>query len=142
MKVSQPVAVQQGGPHFLVPFDRIAMATDLWLILCGVLAWTELGETLQWFAGHLRGTGVWGIAVPLCLYLAYQSRYGVICARTGNRLAIRRLSLMVVAAMCVTLVASYFVRESVYWSVIAPTVLLSFTMGRLRKSIEIHETPE
>jgi len=121
--------------HLLAPLDRIALATDFWLLLCGALAWAELWESLQWFAGHLRGTGVWLIAVPLCVFLALHSKYGVISAKEGDSSAIRRYSLITVIAMSGVLVASYFVRNSVAWSVIVPTVILSLWMGHTRKLV-------
>ncbi len=120
------------------PFDRLAMTNDVWIIICGALAWMKSWGALGYFAGELRGTGVWVIAVPLGLLAAYLSKHGVIGAEQGEPVRIRHYSFIIVGAMAVTLVASYFVRESVFLSVVGPTVLLSFVIARFRREVEGH----
>ena len=119
------------------PFDRIAMATDYWLIVCGTLAWAQLWPQLSWFAGDLRGSGVWVIAVPMCLFLAYYSKHGIIGAKMNKSRNHRNYSLFIVALMVTVFFGSLLVRHSVILSVIAPTIVLTYLIHRAKLSAEV-----
>lgn len=101
-----------------------------------VLAWLQAWDALRTFAGELRGSGIWIVAIPLCLALAFLSRFGVIGAASGSPRYIRRYSLVVVAGMVIVLAVSYVVGDSILLSVIVPTIVLSFFMGGLRSAVE------
>jgi len=121
--------------YMCCPFDRIAMATDIWLIVCGVLAWMQLWPQLNWFAGNLRGSGLWAVAVPLCLILTLYSKYGVIGINLSNPDRVRSYNLAIVALVVAVLIYSLFVRHSFALSVIVPTIGLSFLIHRARKRL-------
>ena len=111
--------------NYRKPFDRFALATDIWLIVCGVLSWLALWEFLRFFGDHLRVTGYWIIVFLVGIISTYMINGGLIGTRSASKEHVRALSLKILLLIGIILVISYGFRDETLWAAVLPTIFLS-----------------
>ena len=105
--------------------DRFALATDIWLIVCGLLSWLGLWDTLRFFGENLGVTGYWIVVLVVSLTATYGFPGGLIAAGQATPEAVRRYSLIILLLIFLVLMISYGFRDETFWAAILPTIFLS-----------------
>ncbi len=111
--------------NFRKPVDRFALATDIWIIVCGVLSWLAFWDFLRYFGDHLRVTGYWIIVFLVGIISTYAINGGLIGSRSAPKEHVRAFSLKILLLIGIMLVISYGFRDETLWAAVLPTIFLS-----------------
>ena len=106
--------------------DRFALATDIWLIVCGFLSWLALWDALRFFGQHLSVTGYWLIVFLVAVITSFWFKGGLIGAGTAPPESVRKYSVKILALIFVVLIASYGFRDETLLVATLPTILFSY----------------
>ncbi len=124
------------------PFDRIALGSDLWVMICGALAWSQAWPALEFFGGHLRETGFWIVVFAASLGATFATPSGLIGANAARSGRLRRYDLYLLTLVALATVVSYYLRGATLLAVVLPVILLSALRSRLASMLVREGRPD